>query len=310
MWKKLLKKLLESAVFRKFRQATKRIKPPGFEGISLYGIFVFLIDSFKKGNYSIRAAAISFRFFIALFPTLLVFLSLIPRIPIPGFQEELLQNIQNILPAGSYQFIESTVEDLLLKKHDVMMSVGFVLAFYFASEGMNALLSGFDRSYQLSTHRNPFVKRLVAFWLLIVFMVVVTLAVSILIISEQLLFPLISDAHYLITGAFDLVKWIVVIFVFITGVSFLYNTGNPGRKKWKLISAGATLATTVIILASIGLKYYISNFSAYNELYGSIASLIILMIWINISSLVLLIGFELYANIEKRSNELFEKEQF
>ncbi|MFN3916209.1 MAG: YihY/virulence factor BrkB family protein [Flavobacteriales bacterium] len=305
---KLKKYIFDSAPYRAFRLVTKRIKLPGFEGMSLYGVLVFLIDSFQKGDYSTRAAAISFRFFIALFPILLVFLSLIPRIPIPHFQEELLIQIEELIPHEAFHFIEFTIKDLLLRKHDVMLSVGFVLAFYFASEGMNGLLSAFDRSYQITHHRNPFKQRLVSFWLLVVFMLLITVAVGILIYSNRVIHPMISHNHYLLVNLFHFIKWVVVLFCFVFGISFLYNMGYPERKKWKIISAGATLSTAIIILTSAVLKFYMSNFASYNEFYGSIGSIIMIMIWLNITSLILLIGFELYANIEKRRNFVQEQE--
>jgi len=81
-------------------------------------------------------------------------------------------------------------------------------------------------------------------------------------------------------------------------VSILYRYGPAHKKRWKFINPGSILATGLAILTSLGFSYYINNFSSYNKVYGSIGTLIVVMIWMYLNSLILLIGFELNASIE------------
>jgi len=90
------------------------------------------------------------------------------------------------------------------------------------------------------------------------------------------------------------------------GIGILFHFGNPDTKKFKLINAGTLFSTIVIFLATWGLSFYFSNFNVYNKIYGSIGSLLITLVWINIVSYVLIIGFELYTKADQiKKKKLF-----
>ena len=108
-----------------------------------------------------------------------------------------------------------------------------------------------------------------------------------------------------ITFGLRLAKWVAVFLLFVMSISTLYNVALIRRKAWVMLSAGATWATVFIIIASLGMRFYIDNFDSYNKLYGSIGSLIVFLIWINISSTILIMGFELYA----KSNTIAHEEE-
>ncbi len=296
--------MLNNALLRTWVKWSSRIILPGFEGMSLYETILFLIDSFQKGQYSIRSAAISYHFFSAIFPTLVFILSLIPYIPIDNFQEDLLLYLSEMLPHNAYSLVESTVNDLVTKKHSTLLSFGFILSLYYASNGLHALLNGFNSSYQIELKRNPIKQRFISlagFAVISLFLIVV---LSSLIIGEIAIHKLFDGGLSEIGNIlFHLVRWIIIIGGTTFSVSTLYNIGNPERKQWKIFSAGATLATIIIILASKGLVFYFDNFGKYNELYGSIGSLLIILIWIQTINYILLVGFELSTQTDARSCE-------
>ncbi len=307
--KEIIAKLRQSAPVNFIRNTTQKIVLPGFEGLSLYAFTKFTIEAFNRSDISRKSAAISFRFFIALFPMVILMLSLIPYVPIENFQETLIDSLFSIMPRSAYTFVNDTIEDLVLKKHNAVLSIGFVLTIYYASNIINAILSTFSSSYQIQIKRNPIKQRLIAFGLMIVIPLLLMLGFAIIMFGESYLEFVVKDWKNIgpvIQFLVGFIKWVAVIALFVIAISTLYNVAFIERKKWKIISSGASLATLVIILASLGLSYFINNFGSYNKLYGSIGSLIVFLIWINVSSTILIIGFELYAKTNNKHDQVSE----
>ncbi|MEN9002695.1 MAG: YihY/virulence factor BrkB family protein, partial [Flavobacteriales bacterium] len=211
-------------------------------------------------------------------------------------------------PENVGKIILQTIEDLILKKHTGFLSVGFILTTYYASSIINSILTTFSSSYQIEIKRSPIKQRLISFLLMITITTMMLLGFALILFSEGAITYLIST--YIIesewvASVIRIAKWIAVLFLFIISISTLYNVALLKKRKWKVISAGASWATALIILASLGMSFYIDNFDSYNRLYGSIGSLIVFLIWINISSTILIMGFELYAktNTKKTIDE-------
>lgn len=295
---KLKDKILESKPFRTTVLWAKKIIVPGFEGLSLFEIIDFLIDALKRGGLATKGTAIAFGIFLAFFPCIIFFLSLIPYVPIDNFQNDLLAEIFGLMPDGIRPMVEETINDLIMKKHSGVLSIGFLLTFYFASNSTNSILAAFNSSYQFEVKQNPIKQRLLSFGLLLLFTFLMVLSVVIILFGETAISWF--DLGIITTISLNVFKWIIILFLLFLAISLLYNTGNPERVKWKIISAGTSLTTVVIIITSLGFGYYIDNFGKFNELYGSIGSLIAFLIWIQICARILLIGFELSAKVQKQ----------
>ena len=111
----------------------------------------FFVEGVSKGSIPTRAAAISFRLFLAFFPGIIILLSIIPLIPIDDFQVQLFDAIKSYFPGDTFSLIEDTLHDLINKKHNTLLSIGFILMVYYASDSINAILMGFNESYHLPT---------------------------------------------------------------------------------------------------------------------------------------------------------------
>lgn len=280
----------------------RRIKPWGFRGLSLYFVMKFFVEGLQKGYLTTRAAAISFRFFLAFFPGLIILLTLIPLVPIEHFQENLFATIQGIFPGDTFTFFESTIDEIVNKSNHALLSVGFVLLIYYASNSINALLQGFSNSYHLDNKHNPILMRITSVGLLLVLSVFMVLAIAIIMFSNTFFAYLLAHGILPDTGIvylLDVVKWIITIALIYISISILYNVGDADRKGWHLFSAGASFATLFYIIASVTFAYFVSNFSQYNKLYGSIGTLMVFLIWIDFSSVIVLLGFELNTSIGK-----------
>jgi membrane protein len=301
---KFLEKIKNHRLYKLILVWLKKIVLPGFEGLSLYEVLKFIMITFRKGDIDTKASAISFSVFLAFFPGLIFLLSLIPFVPIDNFQQELLAELFGIMPDSLLPLIEDTVNDLILQKKSVTLSVGFLLTLYFASDSVDALLTAFNSSFQFTKRRSFLKQRLWSLGLLFTLVFFLFLAIFVLIFGEITIYWIQKNTDFSGTMTFimlTLLKWVTILSLMFFSISLLYNIGNPERVKWKLVSAGTTLTTLIIILTSMAFAFYLNNFSKYNELYGSIGSLIGFLIWIKICSLVLLIGFELTAKVQNHT---------
>jgi len=284
----------------------ERISLPFFDGVPIYDVMVFFWRSIVNGSITTRASAIAFSFFIAFFPAILFLFTLIPYIPINNFQNELFQLIQELLPESAFLTVEDTVSDIIMQPRGGLLSLGFLMALIFSTNGIASMMSAFDATIHSIERRSWLSQRLAAILLLIILSVLLTLAVALLTggqiaigyLKEQ---DIIRDSFSVFFLNFG--KWIVIIMLFFFAYSFLYYMAPAKKTKWRFISAGGSLATILSIIAVAGFSYYINNFSQYNKLYGSIGTLLIVLFLMYIMSLILLIGFELNASIYQAHTE-------
>ncbi len=281
-----------------------KIPLPGFKGISILYLLQFLKEVFSKGNFAIRSAAVSFHFFVAIFPTLIFLVSLLPYLPIDGLQANLFIQMKLMLPDMIYSVFESTVKELFTRRYSVLLSVGFILSIFYASQGINTLLIAFNQSYQIELARHPIKQRLISLAVFFIMMLLFLVALSISIFGKALLIYFDFDtSQQLIKGIFNLLNFSTILIMVMLGISILYHYGYPEVKKFQFINPGTTFSTLVILLATWGLSIYFSNFNVYNKIYGSIGSLLIALVWINTVSYVLIIGFELFTKADQIKNK-------
>jgi membrane protein len=300
MWERLKRKILFSRAFRSLIKWAKKIVLPGFEGFSLYAISRFFFSALTEGNLVTRASAISFKLFLAFFPAVIVLLTLIPYVPIEDFQTKLLISFHEILPLEVYKFVESTLHDLLVRKHGTLLSVSFVVGVYMASNSIDGILMGFSGSSNLTTWHSPLKQRLLSLGLLLALTLVLVISIPLLTLSGIVIYKLEElgfFSSYLQVAALLLVKWVVSILLVITFVSLLYNAGDPSARRFKLFTPGALLAVFLILVVSQVLAFVFSNITDYNALYGSIGAILAVQLWIYVNMLVLLIGYELNTSI-------------
>jgi membrane protein len=305
---KLLSKIINTPIIQKPLDLSKKLALPGFDGMPIYNVIHFFITGIKKSSLTTRASSLAFRFFLALFPSIIFLFALIPYIPIDNFQIELLNLIKTVLPNNAYELSISTIDDLISKKDDSLLSFGFLFALYLASDGVNSMINAFNESYHVEKKGGFFETRLRSLLVLFLLTILMILAIGLIVFSGIITKYLISH-NYLSTTfsvyALQFGEFIVLLFLFFLGISSIYYFGNNKNNKFRFISAGSSLATLLSILLSVGFAYYVNNFSNYNKIYGSIGTLMVIMLWLYFNSLVLLIGFELNASIlhAKTNNE-------
>lgn len=243
----------------------------------------------------------AFSFMLALFPATIVLFSLLPYLPLDDFVIELEDNISEIVPNDVLEVVMTFVEDITDNRREGLLSLGFILALFFASNGMMALLQGFDKKYEKTVFlsRNFFSQRIVA--LQLVFLLSTTLILSVsLIIGGNILIEYLAEyikADAFTKGGFFFLRWVAILFLYYASISVIYRFGPAMKEKFKIFSPGATLATLLCILSSWIFSIYVNSFGTYNQLYGSLGVLIAFMLWLKINAFILLAGFELNAAI-------------
>jgi membrane protein len=309
--KNLLQKITQSTLIQTPLNFSKNLFIPGFDGLSLFEVLRFFIEGIQKNSITTRASSLAFRFFLALFPSIIFLFSLIPYIPIKDFKNHLLEIIHGMLPGNAYDMASSTIEDLMFNRNDGLLSFGFLFAFYLASNGVNAMVIAFNETAH-SQKKESFIKtRISSLILLFIIVFLMIIAIGLIVFSATITHYLTDNGYitdnyiiYLLEGA----KFIILLLVFFFGISSIYYFGNTRNKHFRFISAGSTLATLLSILLSSGFAFYVNNFATYNKVYGSIGTLMVIMLWLYSNSLVLLLGFELNASISHAKQAKLSKE--
>jgi membrane protein len=283
------------------REKIKRIVLPGFEGATLNSVFTFVVKGFRKGVLVTRASSIAFNLLMALLPASIFLITLIPFIPLPNFQEELIRLFESIIPSNAYSFLESTIIDVITRKSSGLLLFMFIATVIFSTNGIHALIHSFVVSAHNFQSRTWIDQRKISVVLLVIIVIMFAIAGFLLIFGKMAINRLVemrivekSLVFYLIMT----LKWIVIIALMLLAISFLFWLAPAKKSDFRFISPGSVLATTLFILTSLGFSAYVNNFGQYNKLYGSIGTLMVILAWLYLNSIALLVGFELNVSIK------------
>lgn len=313
MSKEIEDKLAKIPILNILVALLKKLKLPGLEGLSVYDLLEMYILGIVNGALTSRAGAIAFSFFMAIFPTLLFFLNLLPYVPIEDFQASFIKTITSFLPNESGNFLNEIIVDIVKNKRGGLLSTTFLLSIFLMANGVSAIFAGFENSYYVQEKRNFFKQYLYALSVGLLLALLLIFAIVVLGYVE-LYIPYLSEFAGKTTGlnmargdelGITIAKFSFLVFMVYLGTAILYYFGTHQGRRAKLFSPGALLTTILIVLTSYLFGIYIANFSQYNELYGSIGALLILMMYIWLNANILLLGFELNAslNMLKRNKQ-------
>jgi membrane protein len=278
----------------------KKIKIPGLHGMSLYDVIEMYVIGIVKGALTSRAGGIAFSFFMALFPFILFILTLIPYIPIEGFQEDFLVTIEQLLPPNTAETVHDVIDDIANNRYGGLLSFGFIASIFLMTNGVNAILGGFEYSYHVtemrSIIRQYFVSMIMSILLslILVVTVAITLYFEIAINDLKTKGWLEDDVFWIEKGQF--LFFVSLIFI---SVSLLYKYGTKEVKYFSFFTPGSILTTLLTVVMFKLFSIYVLKFATYNQLYGSIGTLLVLMLFVWLNSIILLLGFELNASISR-----------
>ena len=301
MTKHIEKRLLRIPILNILVRLAQKIPLPGLKGMSLYDILEMYIRGIINGALTTRASGIAFSFLMAILPFLVFALNLIPYVPIEGFQEDFIFLMSQWMPpTTSNEAFDNIINYITNHNYGGLLSFYFILSILLMTNGISAVFGGFEYSYHIKVGRNVIKQYFIA------------LGVSILLVFYMLL--TVAVAFYFEVGIEKLkdsglveddVFWIEIgqkvffaVMVFIS-VSTLFFFGTKEGKQHKFASAGSIMTTLLFIILIYLFGIYVVKFSKYNELYGSIGTLLVFMLFIWLNSIILLLGFELNASLHR-----------
>lgn len=278
----------------------KKIKVPGLEGFTSYDLLKLYFEGILNGAFSYHASAVAFSFFMALFPFALFILNLIPYIPIEGFQDDFLNFVKDGVPPNTFDAIAAIINDILNNSNTGLVSSGFFLSIFLMANGINGILGGFESSKHVIIKRGFLNQYFVALGISLLLSVILLLTVATIVVFEVIIQStaiqdVLSDQISLII----LGRYLFVVLMILITCSILLRYGTKQSHKPPFISVGSVFTTVLIIISSYFFGIWVLRFSKYNELYGSIGTLLIMMFYIWINCMILLLGFELNATIHK-----------
>ncbi len=303
----LHKQLLKLKIYVLFIEWTKFCVLPGFSPLPIYTVASFFFKEIGKDSLVNKASSLAYNFMLAIFPAIIFLFTLIPYIPKSiGFQVQLMNIIALILPNAAFIAFETTINEIINIQNGSLLSIGFFLSLFFATNGVHNLMVAFNKSSLIIETRTWLKQRLIAILLTVIIAFSVIICIGAMAFGEVLLNYLKNKLH--VKGNFtyyaiQFTRWALLGILYFITISILYRYGPAHAKKWKFFSAGSWLATILAFLTIWAFSFYINNFGSYNKVYGSIGTLIVIMIWLYLNSLIILVGFELNASVDlsKRS---------
>jgi len=279
---------------------SKKWSPPGFQGITVFATLKHLFKDFNLPSFTEKASAISYNFIMSVPTSCLFLFTLIPNLPFiskRGIKFQLHGLIHDIIPSSSYnkgliQFVDSFINDSKIG----MLSFTFVLSLFFASGAVMGLMRSFNKNHVgfqkikgLKTRWEAIKLTMMLFGLLLLCLILLLLQRNIL---NWLGITNLQVRNLILYG-----KWIFIIGLIFSSYAFIYRYAPSTTRRWNLVSPGAVIATFLTILVTLAFTAFVNNFGRYNILYGSIGTIMVIMIMIFLNSLVVMIGFEINLSI-------------
>ena len=291
---------MRAVYFRKFIHFTRKIKLPGFDGVSIWEILVFFIWTIRKGLVGTRASSLAFHFFLAMIPFGLALVISSAYVPFLDLREDIIPILSGFVPELLIDNFINGLADLENSTVNSMISVGFLMALYFISNGFLVMITAFNSSKIEFDKRSWLSTRIISLVLVIGFLVSIIATLLFIVWERKLLLMLGENIDFIATNFnyfFYGIAFIIIGSLLYFSISFLFWIAPSDRSTFRFMSAGSTLSTSLIILIFLGYSYYVTHYANYNALYGSVGTIIIILLWIYFNTYALMIGFELNASI-------------
>jgi len=292
------RRLYTSGAGRSFIEGTKALYLPGFKGFSLFEVWPSFVRQLRKNSLIERAAAISFNIFMAIPPTLIFVFTLVPYLPISDrFIQQMFELIRDVVPGEKNNaVIIGFLQDFLTQPRNELLSFGLLLALFFSSNAMVGVLRSFSKNYPGFRSRTGLQRRQVALFLTTVVFALVFLSL-LLLIAHGAVLKWLGLENEVWRSIIHNARWLIILFLFLFTVSFIYRHGAATLRRWPYFTPGSVFATSLMILATSLVSFWVNNFGSYNKVYGSISAIFILMLLIFANSLAVLLGFELNVTL-------------
>jgi membrane protein len=277
-----------------------RISPWKLGGLSVRQLASRVWQELGEDEIVDRAAALSYYFLFALFPTLLFLTALLGMLPIPGLMERLMGYVEQAMPGDAASVIRKTLDEIVRGSRGSLLSIGALTALWASSNGMGSVMTALNVAYDVEDTRPWWKRRSVAIALTVGFSLFILGGLVSMVFGPRLGAMV---AGWLGLGDVFTAVWnvasvpVAMLFVLI-GIALVYYLAPAARQEWRWVTPGSAVALVLWVAMSYGLRLYVTHFANYNATYGSIGGVILLMLWLYLTGLVLLLGAEINAEIE------------
>jgi len=256
----------------------------------------------SEDNIGMIAAGVAYYALLALFPAVAAMVSLYGLVADPASIEGQLEQLAGFLPGEALQIVRDQAHSVASAPSEGLgfgVAFGLLLTLWSASRGVNSLITALNVAYDEEEKRSFFKLAFLSLTLTIgaLVFVIFTLAMVVAVPALLNILPLGPMAWVV-----ALVRWPILGAAIMFVLAVLYRYAPCRRKpQWRWVSWGAIAATALWLLGSIGFSIYVSNFGSYNETYGSVGAVVVLLLWLNLTSFAILIGAELNAEMEHQT---------
>jgi len=302
---KIIQEITQSHGYQKISRIIRTVTLPGFKGIPLYNLGVFIYEEAGNNSIQVRAAATAYHSILAVFPGILFLFFMISYLPLNDFRDTLFEILWEVLPYSTHNMVYEIINDLSDNSFrgggifSVLLSLGVSL--YFASNGVRSLMDAFKKVADPDFVRRKFLRRqAVSVGLTLLLLVILVGTITGIIIGKygiNLAIRSLNDMSHFNLFFLSLLRTTMVFFLVFNSIALIYYLAPATKQQWKYFTPGAFVATLGFILSTRIFAYIVNNFSNYDKFYGSLAALIIIMVWFHITSYILIICFELNVAI-------------
>ncbi len=271
-------------------------------GLSVTRFARDLYNEVSDHNVYNGAAALAFYMILSIFPAAIILLSLLPYLPVPNLDQAILGLIGQVLPRQSDTLFTGVVRQVTSQRHGGLLSFGLLFLLWSASSGLYAIMRQLNITHEVKEGR-PFWKvRGTALMLMALFFLLVVGGFGLIVsggLIQGLLEGFIGWSKFLLIS-FDVFRWAIVALILLLAFATIYYFGPDVEQEFKFFTPGSLFGVICLVLASLGFRFYVANFSNYGATYGSIGAVIILLLWLYIVGLVILVGSEVNVLAETR----------
>jgi membrane protein len=302
----MLEKLLKNRYVKRLITWLQRTNLPRGT-VSIYDILNNLLKSNRKYEIDQRASAVAYSLILAAFPGIIFLFTLIPYIPIENLDKQIMDFLREYMPGGIYQDVDQTIMDIVSRPRKGVLSFGFIFAMIASTNGMMSLMRSFDMVYEDYETRGFLKVRAVAIMLTMLLILVLFLSVILLIVGDAVM-NLIGEWHLVrdtgLITLLNITRYLITFGSLMLTISIIYRFAPSHGRQNRFVNTGSIVASVLIVLSTYGFSFYLSQFSSYNKLYGSIGTMIALMIWLYLLAFVIILGFEINAGIAAARAEM------
>lgn len=253
----------------------------------------------------------AYSFFLSLFPGIIFLFTLLPHLDITHqLDENIANSIYRLLPRTASDYLLTIIHDITGIKRQGLLSFGFLLAMYFSSQGVLTMMIGFDKTHiQGFSTRTYFEKRFVSLGITIVLLLLVISSGTLIVLGDLIMAYVdnLLKLNRISPVLISFFRWILAVFIVYVAITIIYIYAPSMKEKTRFWNIGSIISTIMSVLTSWVFAFFVNNFGQYNEIYGSIGALIVLLLWLKINAFIMLFGFELNTSIVANKARIFDK---